>query len=670
MNSFFTQVSSSIRILGWNRDASARATHLKAADGNVPSATIERKSMSTKTSIKRIALVAAAALAIGGFSAVSARAADNLYIGGALGDGVSSFSLANTTLSGVAGPANFVQIGVGSGSTGILTISGGTFGVSSNAEVVVNTAGTQAVATSVSATRTVNVPTPTVGTITVNYYKQVSAGQYAQTPTESVVITVNAAASSGVFSAAKSTIYLASGETSVASATTDAVAVVAASTITTETAAATVVVTLLDSLGARYKDSVTATIISGPGTLFGSNESRTATINPAPVGAPGVETTTATRFASNASSPAYSVTVPGVTADGQELRSMYFGIFANGQAGTSVIQFKNSAGTVLGSKSVTFYSLTPAKVTVKVLKANVLNSTTPTNKVFAVNVYDSGNNEITGTQTISAAVATGSLVGGTVSCATSQDATAAAYLCSAAASSTQAALTTDASETYTFTAGTATTTAAVKFVSGVLTTISVAGPASADPGTKVTYTLTALGANGAALPDGDYAAGAIFTNADPVTNAQLVAIPFGKSETITLANGVATDYTYAPFSGTLSASWTVAGTASTALAATSGIAATSYFTAAGLAKAIAATTVTAEDVAVSANTEATAAANAATDAANQAADAADNATQAAAEALAAVNTLATTVATLIAGIKKQISALNALIVKIKNKVKA
>jgi hypothetical protein len=36
---------------------------------------LERKIMSTKTSFKRIALVAAAALALGGFSAVSANAA-------------------------------------------------------------------------------------------------------------------------------------------------------------------------------------------------------------------------------------------------------------------------------------------------------------------------------------------------------------------------------------------------------------------------------------------------------------------------------------------------------------------------------------------------------------------------------------------------------------------
>jgi hypothetical protein len=622
--------------------------------------------MSTKTSIKRIALVAAAALAFGGFSAVAAHAADNTYMFPSSGDGASFGSVtgAGTTLNGVAGPANSVTIGFTNSDVGIATITGGTFGAVSGSNITLNTAGTLVTAANTASLAAVTVLTPTVGTITVNYYKYVSAGLYASTPTESVVITVNAAASSGVFSVAKSTVYMAAGETSVANATTDASAVVAAATIKTETAVATVAVTLLDSLGARYKDTVTATIISGPGTLFGSNESRTALVTPAYVGAPGVETTTATRFYSNPAAPAYSVTVPGVTTDGQEIRTMYFGIFANGQSGVSTIQFKNSAGTVLGTKSVTFYSLTPASVKVTVLKKNVLNSATPTNAVFAVNVYDSGQNEITGTQTITAAVATGSTVGGTVTCATTQDATALAYLCSAQSSNAQALLTTDASETYTFTAGAATATAAVKFVSGVLTTVTVAGPASADPGTKVTYTLTALGANGGALPDGDYSPGAIFTNADPVTNAQLVAMPFGKGETITLVNGVATDYTYAPFSGTLSASWTVHG-ATTATAATSASfeGAASYYTAAGIAKALSGSTVTADDVAVSANTDATAAANAATDAANAAADAADQAT-------AAVTELQTQVVALIAAIQKQITALTVLINKIKVKVKA
>jgi len=57
------------------RDVSARATHLKAAIGKVSMTTIERKRMSTKTTIKRIALVAAASLGLGVLSVVPANAA-------------------------------------------------------------------------------------------------------------------------------------------------------------------------------------------------------------------------------------------------------------------------------------------------------------------------------------------------------------------------------------------------------------------------------------------------------------------------------------------------------------------------------------------------------------------------------------------------------------------
>ena len=94
------KVSSAIRILRWNRDVSARASHLvvkkdplityesvilgQAGSRNVLDSTFsERKIMSTKTSFKRIAAVAAVALTLGGLSAVSASAntqADTLAI--------------------------------------------------------------------------------------------------------------------------------------------------------------------------------------------------------------------------------------------------------------------------------------------------------------------------------------------------------------------------------------------------------------------------------------------------------------------------------------------------------------------------------------------------------------------------------------------------------------
>jgi len=87
-------------------------------------------------------------------------------------------------------------------------------------------------------------------------------------------------------------------------------------------------------------------------------------------------------------------------------------------------------------------------------------------------------------------------------------------------------------------------------------------------------------------------------------------------------------------------------------------------------KKIAITGVSAASDSVDAANEATDAANAATDAANAAAEAADAATAAAQDAQAAVAELATKVASLIAGIKAQITSLTNLVIKIQKKVKA
>jgi hypothetical protein len=68
------QVSLALRILREKRDASARATHLEAANKKYLLTTNERKQMSTTTNFKRIALVAVAALGLGVLSSVPSNA--------------------------------------------------------------------------------------------------------------------------------------------------------------------------------------------------------------------------------------------------------------------------------------------------------------------------------------------------------------------------------------------------------------------------------------------------------------------------------------------------------------------------------------------------------------------------------------------------------------------
>jgi hypothetical protein len=608
--------------------------------------------MSTKTSIKRVALVAAAALAIGGFSAVAANAAAST-LAQVAGTG-------DNGAGGIAGPANTLQVLVthATSSAEYISVSGGTILSASNSNTVA-ASGLTVLLSASNATDTLTIATPSAGSLVVSAYDESTAGSgvFPSTATTTKTITINAAGVSGVYAAGKSSVYITAGRATSGSALTasDTTAIVKPSTSVTPdstTVAATIMVGYFDGNGKAMiaaSDSVTATITSGPGVIGGNVDSTTT--------------------GATASATTYSVTL-GTNTTTHGVYSFY--VFANGQVGTTTVSIKNAAGTVLGTASLTFAGTTVASIKVAVKKANVLNSATPTAKVFAVNTYDSAGNEITAPNgsTIVVTAATGSTVGGAVDCTGAYNSTDGVYYCQAQASATQAALTTDASETYTFKVGTVSTTAAVKFVSGVLTTVSVAAPATADPGSKVVYTITALGANGNALPDGAYSAGSIFTAADPSVNASLVVKPFAAAETITLTNGVGTSFTYAPYGGTLSASWTLAGTAATAQSVVGVGSPVTYYTSAGIAKALTATTVAANDVAVSGSTDATDAANAATDAANAAADAADNATQAASEALAAVNSLATTVASLIAGIKAQITSLTNLITKIKNKVGA
>ncbi len=75
LKSHTTKFLHRVRIFGGEFDASARATHRKAALGTVSRATIERKSMSTKTTLKRVALVAVAATGFGLLSVVPSSAA-------------------------------------------------------------------------------------------------------------------------------------------------------------------------------------------------------------------------------------------------------------------------------------------------------------------------------------------------------------------------------------------------------------------------------------------------------------------------------------------------------------------------------------------------------------------------------------------------------------------
>ncbi len=609
LRSVINQVSDAVRILRWNRDVSARATHLKAADGNVPFATHERKYMSTKTVLKRVALVAVAALAIGGVSAVSANAVANLSIsGGYTGVGTQ-------TGSAIAGPANSTSVTAG-GVAEYVTISGGTFasGVTS---------------ATLAAAGPILVQTPSVGTITVSGYAQTGPGVFSATVTDTVTITVLAAPAGTVYNHSTAFIGAVGADVTVDAAQT-------APQAASNTAIAQITVSQYSSTdgSVRLNDANTNAVvvsISGAGLVGTSAATR------GPAAAVGAGT-------------ANSSFVPNIGVQN-------FYVYPSGQAGTGTITVSVN-GAVVATKTVTFTG-TFAAYTTASTQSSALGI--GASDVWTFSGLDANKNAatITGatTATSSNTGVVTAVVGGSVAVPT--------VTVTGVASGTATVTITNASTsipavvvTYTVTKNTA-------------KTVSIAfDKSSYAPGEKITLTVSAVDSNGAAVSDGAkalFSAAGVTANVNlvgalPVTNVTLAGgkatytlyAPFAAGNiVVTGSEGAATDNVIAngtSAAASLSASATV-------------VADTSALDAANAAADAAAE-------ATDAANAATDAANAAADAADSATSAAQDAADQAGQALAAVNTLATSVAALIAGIKAQITSLTNLIVKIQKKVKA
>jgi len=620
--------------------------------------------MSTKTTIKRIALVAVSALGLGVLTSVAPASAANTYLACYVADGRTSATLTTgATCNGVAGPANSVRIKfLANGLTGsriTVTGAGATLSNASDAtNLVVASNGLSATIAGADDDDTNNdtfdVMTTTAGTVTINLYDLVAAGStiYNSTATDTVTITVGTAASSGVYSSAYSSFLMAAGDTSTVSATTDTTPVVAAKSKTT--AAATIKVVYKDSLDAALTSKTLTASVSGVGAVLTSQ------------GATWSDETT--------SKPANVFSVSQATGTGGVA---FFKVWANGQAGTATINIYNSDLVLLTSKTVTFAGTSAVTHTVTVRKAyigaGITTGTagTKTGSVFAVVLKDSAGNKVTG----DSITATSSNTAAVSSVSCSESTSLGTYYCSATAG-------TLGKSTITFTTGTTaagtkvTSTADVTVVSAKAATFTITADSSVMPGGLVTYTITAKGADGNPIPDGssvlDYLGESPVISGGALQNYASVANGGLTSNAVnalfagaTFTSGVATDSVQAPFGAT-----TING-----YFYLNGVAGVAYSTLlipalSGTEFSIDTTVGNPSADALDAANEATDAANAATDAANAAAEAADAATAAAQDAQAAVAELATQVAALIAGIKAQITTLTNLVIKIQKKVKA
>ena len=640
------QVSRAIRILRGNRDESARASHLVVNKDQfvnnellqIDQAEREKCSQSTfserkimKTAFKRVALVAAAALAIGGVTAVSANAvgvfATNTNLNcttatlltPSVPATVPQTYAAGSSCTQIAGPANTVTLTNAAGSGVYFTITGGTTTGGASSGTV--------------APGTLSISTPTVGTITVTgYLINPLTGTAATTATDTVTITVTAALPGTVYSS--STVFGASGVATgittdgtfpvVAPAAVAAPAVAAASFTLTENDAAGVALT------SGFKAfSISATIGTIVATGYAGSGTQYVTGTPAAV------------------VPAASVPVN-------------FAVFSNGLAGTSTVTVSVN-GVAVKSYSVVFSGVA-AKIILTAINpvVGITGATGLTANVNALEVQevDAAGNPVAVNGAITLTPASSSIAtAGSPS--TAVGVLPANYLGNTT-SGTALSATVGGSTVVGVAAGTTTFTA----TDGTLVSNSVTVRVSAAVPTSVVFSTdaatyasggagtltTTLSDSAGTIPQGTYtvltAAGASASYALTVGTANLP----GAAITVNDA-GVATAAFNAPISDATAV--TISGTAA---ASTITVTPATFSVSSGASDAA--------NAATDAANEATDAANAATDAANAAADSADAATQAAQDAgdkadaaLAAVTALSQQVTTLLAKVAALASTL-------------
>ena len=339
-------------------------------------------------------------------------------------------------------------------------------------------------------------------------------------------------------------------------------------------------------------------------------------------------------------------------------------IMPDGTSGTGTITITTAAGASF-VKTVTFFDTKPSKATATVEKAFIKAGTTQVDDVFAVTVVDGAGNAVTNATITAVPTDTATTVGGAASCGT-YDTTEKVYYCGVKGLSS----TKFGPVAYTITATGAdtvktkvTTSATVTFADSVATKAVLAGPTTGTPGETVEYTLTLTEKNGYPVADQKYGESTSLLFAKSVsTGFDSSMLPFGAAATdsFTSVSGVITSKGKLPFAGTSTLTLTLVGDGLQTLS-TSAIDKT-------IGKTV--LTVTTEvanpgvDAATDAANEATDAANAATDAALAAAEAADAATTAAQEASDAVAALSESVTKLIAGLQAQIKSLAAVVARI------
>jgi len=439
---------------------------------------------------------------------------------------------------------------------------------------------------------------------------------------QDVTITVAALAStSTTVAAASSTAYLNAGTGTTATAD----AVVTAVATAASTVHATIPVRTYNAAGGAAPESITASI-SGAGTLCSGGVCGSSLV------LAGTGTTDLT-------------------------------VLANGTAGVATIKVSTPTVT-FADKTVTFYAKAAKTLTAAVY--NPVLRVGANSSAVAVTAVDAAGVNWAGTAYIVASAAADALIGGSAT-------TPVACTYSSADKTHFCPITTIATGTAKFKVIDASTVALATATSNEVTvTVSNESPASVKlafdkatyaPFEKALITVTVLDKNGKTLQGARYsdalAAGGItstyaFGSGSDTLTATVVVTDEANGTNKTA--GAETLVVYMPGSGDV----TISATGGSSLAASGQVKVT----------ATASVVNTSVDAATDAANEATDAANAATDAALAAADAADAATAAAQDASDAVAALSAQVSKLISSLRAQLTSLTNLVIKIQKKVRA
>jgi len=384
------------------------------------------------------------------------------------------------------------------------------------------------------------------------------------------------------------------------------------------------------------------------------------------------------RNASDAANAIDTVTVsisgPGLvyngTSYGKSLTASQTGlkeytIVPDGNAGVATITVKTTKTALTFTKSMTFYAAAAKTITASVY--NPVLAAGDNASAIAVSAVDASGSLWTGTAYIVASSAADALVAGSttpVACAAYNTTTGILCPVTAATVGTAKFKVIDASTVALATATSNEVTVTVK--AQIANSVKIAfDKATYSPNEKALITVTPLDSAGGKMQGKTWtnllASGGITSTAAFASGSMDSLTATGHvTEVANGTNKTAGAYTFVVYMPAASGDVTISATGGTALPSASQVKITAT-----------ATVVNASvDAATDAANEATDAANAATDAALAAADAADAATAAAQDASDAVAALSASVSKMITALKAQITSLTNLVIKIQKKVKA